>query len=285
MSDDRATHEVADFPVPQRMLDTLDGLAAGTLAPIEPRDAASVVLLREPDGPGSTEALLMLRQRSMSFAAGVVAFAGGSVDPSDSAVALRLSEPDATEWERALRIERREIVAVLSAAVRETFEETGVLLATHSGQPIDATTPDWRERRRALEAHELGWDTLVRDRGLELQTDRLRLWSCWITPVGELKRFRTWFFLVNVGSDQPVEIESTEAFRSAWITPSAALEAFARQEIQLLPPQQSILRDLAEALSDTSLADVQSAPHIPTRVEPVVRRGPDGAYLEIVSSS
>jgi 8-oxo-dGTP pyrophosphatase MutT (NUDIX family) len=276
---------IANFAVPQRMLDTLDEITAGTRVPVEPRDAASMILLREPAGPGSTEALLMLRQRSMSFAAGVVAFAGGSVDPSDSAVALRLAETELAGWARALRIDPGQVGAVLSAAIRETFEETGVLLATRDGEPIDASTPEWRERRRAVEAHELAWDALVRDEGIALQTGRLRLWSCWITPIVEPKRFRSWFFLVSIPSDQPVEIESTEAFRSAWITPSAAVEAFERGEIQLLPPQQAILGELAMALEDTPLAEVQAAAHNATWVEPVVRRGPDGAYLEIVSTA
>ena len=263
------------------MLDELAAIAAGTRPPVEPRDAASVILLREAGGIGSAEALLMIRQRSMNFAPGMVAFPGGSVDPSDSLAPVELTDSGADEWATALGVDAGTVRLILSAAIRETFEETGVLLATKAGEGVDATTPEWRKRRHSLENHDLVWSALIDETGITLTPETLHPWSCWVTPVGETRRYRTWFFLASVPGDTRVEIESTEAFRSAWIAPDDALAAFERGEIQMLPPQQSILRDLAAELRNTSLAELQSAPRTPERVEPVVRFDSEGPYLDI----
>jgi 8-oxo-dGTP pyrophosphatase MutT (NUDIX family) len=273
------------FPMPASTIRALDELAAGTRVPAEPRDASSVILLRQPLGDAPVEAFLLVRQRSMSFAAGMAAFAGGAVDPSDSGVELGLLESQLAEWATALRVDVQTVGRILSAAIRETFEETGVLLADHDGKPVDASSQDWLRRRQALEAHELAWDVLVRESGIRLRTESLRLWSCWVTPIPEPRRYRTWFFLASVPYEQIVSVESTEAFRAEWLAPSAALELFSRNELLLMPPQQVILRDLADGLGQAGLAQLQSRPHDPQRVEPVVKVGPEGAYLELMTST
>src|ERR1700677_4329023 len=146
-------------------------VATGERVPAVPRDAATLVLLR-PGSPDSSdfEVLLLCRTRAMDFAPGAHVFPGGSVDPGDADVA--------------------------AAAVRETFEECGVLLEAADLVP----------------------------------------WSRWITPEISARRFDTWFFVAALPPGSSFAISVAESDAAEWLTPAAALDAAQAGRITLLPP-------------------------------------------------
>jgi 8-oxo-dGTP pyrophosphatase MutT (NUDIX family) len=225
----------------------------GTVAPVTPRDAATVMLLRPvPDGPpggadGPGMQVYMLRRRSsMAFAPGAYVFPGGSVDAADGDAGIAWAGPDAAEWGRLLEAPAPLARALVCAAVRETFEESGVLLAGPGGQTMLARTggEDWEADRRALLAGSLSLAELLRRRGLVLRADLLRPWARWITPVTEERRYDTRFFAAALPDGQQARDVGGEADETAWLEPAAALAAARGGEIALMPPTAVTLGEL-----------------------------------------
>jgi 8-oxo-dGTP pyrophosphatase MutT (NUDIX family) len=232
----------------ERARDVLDG----TVPPVTPRDAATVMLLR-PAAGGQPEAgepglqVYMLRRRSsMAFAAGAYVFPGGSVDPADADEGIPWAGPDAGEWGRRLDAPTELACILVCAAVRETFEESGVLLAGPDTGTVLATTGDaeWEADRRNLLAGTLSLAELLRRRGLVLRSDLLRPWARWITPVTEARRYDTRFFAAALPAGQRARDVSGEADETAWLEPAAALAAAAGREISLFPPTAVTLGEL-----------------------------------------
>ncbi|MEU7149974.1 NUDIX hydrolase [Streptomyces sp. NPDC045470] len=233
-------------------------LAHGELTPAAPRRAATVLLLRDTDAGGP--AVHMLRRRtSMAFAGGAYAYPGGSVDPRDERP-VAWAGPSLAEWARRLGFgadEEAAAQAVVCAAVRETFEEAGVLLAgTSAGTVVaDTTGDDWDADRAALVAHELSFADFLDRRGLVLRSDLLGAWARWITPEFEPRRYDTWFFVAVLPEGQRTRNVSTEADRTVWIRPAEAAAGYDRGELLMMPPTISTLRGLeaygtaAEALA------------------------------------
>jgi 8-oxo-dGTP pyrophosphatase MutT (NUDIX family) len=234
----------------ERARDVLDG----TVAPVTPRDAATVMLLRpagaRPDGGAAAEPGLevyMLRRRtSMAFAAGAYVFPGGSAAPADAAADIAWAGPDAAEWGRRLGAPADLARTLVCAAVRETFEESGVLLAGPDAGTVLATTggEEWEADRRELLAGSLSLAQLLQRRGLLLRSDLLRPWARWITPVTEARRYDTRFFAAALPAGQRARDVSGEADETAWLEPAAALEAASRREISLFPPTAVTLGEL-----------------------------------------
>jgi len=242
-----------------RARDVLDG----TVAPVTPRDAATVMLLRPGPSPAGGGAgapglqVYMLRRRpSMAFAPGAYVFPGGSVDATDDDDAVAWAGPDAGEWGRRLDAPAGLARALVCAAVRETFEESGVLLAgpAESGSgpvpvqdgPVLAGAGDdgWEADRQALLAGSLTLAGLLRRRGLVLRSDLLRPWARWITPVTEERRYDTRFFAAALPAGQHARDVGGEADETAWMEPGAALAAASRGEIALMPPTAVTLGEL-----------------------------------------
>jgi 8-oxo-dGTP pyrophosphatase MutT (NUDIX family) len=227
----------------------------GTVPPVTPRDAATVMLLRPGQGgrPGLPEAggpglqVYMLRRlSSMAFAPGAYVFPGGSVDPADADAGIAWAGPDAAEWGRLLDAPAQLARTLVCAAVRETFEESGVLLAGPDASTVLATTGDegWEADRRALLAGSLSLARLLQRRGLMLRSDLLRPWARWITPVTEARRYDTRFFAAALPDGQHARDVSGEADETAWLEPGAALGAASRREIALFPPTAVTLGEL-----------------------------------------
>jgi len=129
-------------PLPAKLLETAREYAAGDRVPAAPRDAATVLLLRE--GPSGPEVYVMVRRRSMAFAGGMVAFPGGGLDPADAATELA----DPSGWAARLGVSPDLARAVVGAAVRELEEETGVVVSPAVLGLWDAwTTPEFEPRR------------------------------------------------------------------------------------------------------------------------------------------
>ena len=221
----------------------------GTVAPVAPRDAATVMLLRPAVQAGGGMEVYMLRRRSsMAFAPGAYVFPGGSVDAADGDEDVAWAGPDAAEWARLLDAPPALARALVCAAVRETFEESGVLLAGPDRATMLPRTGDegWEADRRALLAGSLSLAELLRRRGLVLRSDLLRPWSRWITPVTEERRFDTRFFAAALPGGQHARDVSGEADETAWLEPGEALAAAGRGEIALWPPTAVTLGELRD---------------------------------------
>lgn len=195
--------------LPAGMAQRANDVLSGKVPPVTPRDAATVMLLRPvPDTSGAQDAgvqVYMLRRRpTMAFAPGAFVFPGGSVDPRDAEIEVAWAGPDAAEWGRMIDAPADLARALICAAVRETFEESGVLLAGPAPDTVVADTrgDDWEADRRALLDRSVSLAGLLRRRGLVLRSDLLRAWARWITPVTEERRFDTRFFAAALPAGQ-----------------------------------------------------------------------------------
>ncbi|MEV6423420.1 NUDIX hydrolase [Streptomyces sp. NPDC051662] len=230
-------------------------LAAGEITAMTPRRAATVMLLRDdPAGP----AVHMLRRRaSMAFAAGAYAYPGGGVDPRDDDRTVGWAGPGRDVWARRLGVDAASAQAIVCAAVRETYEEAGVLLAGETADTVvgDTTGDDWEADRDALAGHELSFAEFLNRRGLVLRSDLLGAWARWITPEFEPRRYDTWFFVAALPPGQRTRNVSTEADRTVWIRPAEATEAYDRGKLLMMPPTVATLRQLQSyGTADEALA-------------------------------
>ncbi|MFF3394592.1 NUDIX hydrolase [Streptomyces sp. NPDC002669] len=234
---------------PPEWPDRIRALAAGELSAATPKRAATVMLLRNPAaGAGGGPAVHMLRRRaSMAFAGGAYAYPGGGVDPRDDDRLVAWAGPALDIWADRLGVgTRAEAQAIVCAAVRETYEEAGVLLAGPGADTVvgDITGADWEADRQALVARELSFAEFLDRRGLVLRSDLLGAWARWITPEFEPRRYDTWFFVAALPEGQRTRNASTEADRTVWISPGEAADGYDRGELLMMPPTVSTLRAL-----------------------------------------
>jgi 8-oxo-dGTP pyrophosphatase MutT (NUDIX family) len=208
----------------------------GDWVPPEAVPAATVVLLR--DGPTGLEVLLMRRPGTMAFAPGMHVFPGGRVDPvHDARTPVHGTLPTGSWGDPELA------AALVVAAVRETFEESGVLLALdRSGRPA-VPDGDWARDRAASEASG-GFPEVLHRRRLHLDADLLVPIAHWITPEVEARRFDTRFLAAALPARQQVQAHETETDTAHWTTPRAALAEHAAGQRPMLPPTVAVLRDL-----------------------------------------
>lgn len=224
--------------------DRIRALADGELTPVTPRRAATVLLLR--DGADGRPAVHMLRRRaSMAFAGGAYAYPGGGVDPRDEKP-VGWAGPSLAQWSAALGVDPVSAQAVVCAAVRETFEEAGVLLAGPDGGSVvaDTTGESWEADREALVSRELSFADFLARRELVLRSDLLAPWARWITPEFEERRYDTWFFVAMMPAGQRTLDVSGEADRTVWLRPDEAVEGYRRGEMVMMPPTIATLRAL-----------------------------------------
>jgi len=243
----------------------------GRVPPVVPRDAATVILLR-PAAPSvrspspGVEVYMLRRRRSMAFAPGAYVFPGGGVDESDAdeeppcppgSTASRESGaadcaglyagPDSADFGEVIDASPARARALARAAVRETFEESGVLLAGPSRTAVvsDTSGEDWEADRQALAERSVSLAALLARRGLVLRADLLRPWARWITPEAEKLRYDTRFFVAPLPAGQHAAGPCGEADEVAWFRPAEAIAAAEAGEIRLLPPTAVTLRELA----------------------------------------
>ncbi|GAA3040258.1 NUDIX hydrolase [Streptomyces glomeratus] len=219
-------------------------LAEGTLTPVTPKRAATVMLLRDTDG---APAVHMLRRRaSMAFAGGAYAYPGGGVDPRDHDRRIGWAGPTRAWWAGRLGVDETSAQAIVCAAVRETYEEAGVLLAGPTPETVvgDTTGEDWEADRASLVARDLSFAEFLDRRGLVLRSDLLGAWTRWITPEFEPRRYDTWFFVAALPEGQRTRNASTEADRTVWIRPRDAADSYDKGELLMMPPTIATLRQL-----------------------------------------
>lgn len=219
-------------------------------APLVPRPAATVMLVR--DDPDGIAVFLMRRHAKMEFAAGTMVFPGGGVDERDRNADLERrgawAGPPPQWWAQRFGIEPDLAEALVCAAARETFEESGVLFAGPAGDPegIVGDASIFADARRALADGTLSFADFLRRENLELRSDLLRPWANWVTPEAErTRRYDTYFFVAALPDGQRADGENTESDRAGWTTPQAAIDDFSAGRSFLLPPTWTQLDSLA----------------------------------------
>jgi len=222
--------------LPPQLVEDAKAYADGSREPAEPRNAATVVLMRP--GPTGPEVYLLRRQTSMAFAGGMCVFPGGGVDPRDFDHEIAWAGPAPQQWATKLGTDEATARALVCAAVRETFEESGVLLAGESAETViaDTTGESWETDRAALEARELAFTEFLDRRGLVLRTDLLGVWAAWLTPVFEPRRFRTWFFVADLPEGQRTRDVSTESDQVTWLPAMQAVIEVEQERMFMLSP-------------------------------------------------
>jgi 8-oxo-dGTP pyrophosphatase MutT (NUDIX family) len=245
--------------VPRGMADRAREFAAAGLRPAVPRDAATVILVRPETGPESgpatetagVEVYLLLRTQALEFAPGACVFPGGSVDARDADPGIAetgWAGPAPADFGHLLGVPADRARALVCAAVRETFEESGVLLAGPSPDELVPDSADLARDRRALLDGSLSLSELLSRRGLLLRADLLTPWARWITPEVSPRRFDTWFFAAALPAGQLAGLATAgpgESDSGTWWRPAAALEAARGGQITLLPPTAVTLAELA----------------------------------------
>jgi 8-oxo-dGTP pyrophosphatase MutT (NUDIX family) len=236
---------------------------------VAPRDASTVLLLR--DGASrEIEIFMMVRHIQVEFNSGALVFPGGSVDKSDREIAadtaLYSGVEGLDEDKLAFRI----------AAVRETFEESGILLARAKGSKelVDARRAREIEaaHRADLNDHKISFLKIVIDNGLVLALDELVPYAHWITPEGMPKRFDTWFFLAAAPPDQLGAHDGKELTDSIWVSPREALEGGESGRFKLpFPTTRNLIRlgkqpSVSAALEDCRGRDIVTVMPVMTKL-------------------
>lgn len=271
MTDERDREfEIPSERLPQGFAERVEDPPA---SPAEPRPAATVTLLR--DGPSGMEALLLRRRRETAFVPGAWVFPGGRVDDADADPALleRVDgAPDA--W-----LPRP---AYWLAAVREAFEETGVLLARVEGEWVadawaDPTVEEWRERLMADR-------TTLRPvlEGLAARVDLRDIVhnAHWITPAAEPRRYDTRFFLARLPDGREAREDPREMTEAAWLRPADALTRFHAGKLPMVFPTVRTLEDLSVFDTvDDALAHFRGR-EVPT-IQPRLVRTRTGVGIEV----
>lgn len=240
--------------------------------PVPPRDAATVVLLR--DAPAGPEAFLQRRVTGMPFAGGMTVFPGGGVDRRDADTSVSWSGPEPAWWAERFGCAPELARALVCAAVRETFEESGVLLAGPDSTTVVADTAAYTSAREALVSREVSLAGFLSEAGLVLRSDLLRPWGNWVTPEREPRRYDTRFFLAAMPEGQRADAVTTEVSDAYWQGPQGALDDWQQGRCGLLPPTWVTLTELAACGSVTDALATER--RIGKVVPKVVRR--DGAW-------
>jgi 8-oxo-dGTP pyrophosphatase MutT (NUDIX family) len=197
--------------------------------------AASLILFRDGDDPGSSpEHLMIKRSAAMAFAPGALVFPGGRIEPDDFAIARQPGLVRNASGDTA-----RDAAAV--AAVRESLEETGISIGIDP-PPSPALLRDWR---RGLKAG-LPFGPMLETYEAIVDLAELLLFARWLPKLSETRRFDTYFFLARIGREQVVEVDVEEAASHHWFTAAEAIAAADRGEHRLVFPTQRNLERLTD---------------------------------------
>jgi 8-oxo-dGTP pyrophosphatase MutT (NUDIX family) len=232
------------------------------------------------DGHPGIEVFLMRRHSAMDFVAGVMVFPGGGVDDRDRNADIAWFGPEPAWWAKRFGVEPDLAEALVCAAARETFEESGVLFAGPAGDPdgIVSDASVYGDAREALANHSLSFADFLRRENLVLRADLLRPWANWVTPKEErTRRYDTYFFVGALPEGQRADGENTETDRAFWSTPQAGLDEFADGKSFLLPPTWTQL----DSLNGRTVAEVLAVERKIVAVEPHLAADTDTGNWEI----
>ena len=242
---------------------------------VQPRMASAVMLLRDlPTGQG-IEVFMVRRVIQSDFMPNVYVFPGGSVSKDDYAAELAegvsapvVASPSDPEGYTAAGH------GVRAAAIRELFEEAGVLLAYRNGEmlPIpEEQVAHFDSYRQAFQQRQGSLEKMARAEGLMLATDRLGYFAHWITPEGMPKRFDTHFFVTTAPAEQQAAHDRLETSEGIWIAPAEALARFERDEFPLVFATIYQLRELAAFASVKAVLDHCAIHRVPARIPVLVQ--------------
>lgn len=217
-----------------------------------PRNASTVILVR-PGAGGKFEVFLTLRPPEMNFMGGVYVFPGGGVEKEDYSeeMLMRCRGLSPVEAQRNLGNELSAELALghSVAAIRELFEETGILLSvTDNGEPLDVRQNELKkrlaEKREALVKGTLDFRLLLESEKLHCDLSRPVYFSHRVTPEKYAIRFDTRFYLAQLPPDQSPLPRSEEVAETRWVKPERALEEFRGGSLPLMPPTLAALSSL-----------------------------------------
>jgi 8-oxo-dGTP pyrophosphatase MutT (NUDIX family) len=255
--------------------------------PIKP--AATVMLIRDTDAGDGIEVFMLRRTLQAAFASGMYVFPGGRLDAVDAgpeveALCDHLTDAQASEL---LQIDHGGL-AYWVAAIRECFEEAGVLLARSalSGAEVRFDEPEIEARFNTARHHvhngTLDLIDLCAAEGLRLMTDCIHYTAHWVTPMGETRRFDTRFFLARAPQAQVPLHDDKETIASLWVRPSDALQRERDGELLMLPPTISCLQFLVPHQSAESALTAAARIGVPQRILPKIRFAEPGGRIEVV---
>lgn len=237
------------------MSDTADD--SGIL-PLQP--AATVMLVR--DGEPGLEVFMLRRHPKQAFAADRYVFPGGRVDEADAAFG--------EQHRHAM------------AAIRECFEESGVLLALDANGRWVTDGHPALERRTDVHAGRVSFAQFLADEGLRPALDELHWVAHWVAPTREPnRRFDTLFFLVPCPPGQTGAHDDHETVDSEWVLPAAGLERERAGTFGLMPPTFAMLTTLAGHDSVASVMEWARTVGVPPRIQPKIRFSPEGRFLGV----
>jgi 8-oxo-dGTP pyrophosphatase MutT (NUDIX family) len=217
------------------------------------KDAATVILVREEDEK-PFEVFLVQRHKKQSFMGGAFVFPGGALDPADCDDALMqhmtgVSIEDAVNRLNESETPRDKAMGLYFTAVRETFEESGILLADLDVDTSHNFAGRFSGYREEIHDGVLTLKDLAVKENIQYALNLLMPYARWITPKFESKRFDTRFFLARKPKHQNAEHDHKELVESLWMTPEKALEKNFNQEIMLMPPTLKIIEELTAYIS------------------------------------
>jgi 8-oxo-dGTP pyrophosphatase MutT (NUDIX family) len=232
-------------------------------------DAATVMLIRQTPSAHPFEVLLMRRHARQSFMAKAFVYPGGQLDELDSHPELadfagKMTAQAAKQSLNEPELSDAKALGLFFAAIRETFEESGILLAgLASGKQLDFADRTIRRRfvryRTMILAQEMSLLDLARKERLVFRLNDLRPYARWVTPEVEQKRFDTRFFLTTMPSDQKPIHDSREMTETIWIEPKMALLKQHEGDMLLMPPTLKTLEEMASRSSWPDLVSLASS--------------------------
>ena len=237
-----------------------------------PLPAATILLLR--DGEAGLEVFMVKRHHQIDFIAGALVFPGGKLEPGDADPALRALSDGGTDWTDAMR-------ALGAGAIREAFEESGILLArdAKTGALVSAERLDELQTyRKQLDTRAIALADLLAKEHLRLALDQLVHFAHWITPTNMPKRFDTHFFLAVSPVGHLGSHDGRESVDSIWITPSHAVSDRKRWNV-VFPTKLNLVKLDKSKSVKAAIAAAQADEVLP--VEPWITSGPDGQTLNI----
>lgn len=234
-----------------------------------PAPAATILMIR--DGKAGIEVFMVVRHHQIDFASGALVFPGGKVDDGDHLVRDRCTGADADDIRMSLQV----------AAIREAFEECGILLARSTGEDTIVSA----ERLKTLEQYrdplnrdELTIGEFLEKEDLTLACDMLSPFAHWITPEMMPKRFDTWFYLAAAPSDHVAIHDGHESVDSIWISPADAIKGAGSGKYTIIFPTLLNLQMLAESSSVEEAMTMAGQRNI-VSVLPWTEQREDGNYL------
>jgi 8-oxo-dGTP pyrophosphatase MutT (NUDIX family) len=245
---------------------------------VAPRPASTILLLRDNAASQEIEVFMMVRHYEIDFNSGALVFPGGSVDKGDNEIIARPELYSGAEGLEAADLSFR------IAAIRETFEESGILLARpkRSNALVDARRAQEIEaaHRTALCEGKTTFLNVLADHGMLLALDLLVPYAHWITPEGMPKRFDTWFFLAAAPPEQAGAHDGKESTDSIWVSPREALAGGESGRFKLpFPTTRNLIRLGKQPGVKAALEDCRGKPIV--TVMPIMTKLNGGRQLRI----